>query len=560
MVIMALGLTGKANTSLRFLIMKKLLSALLSTLMVMVFQSGSAQQTTYTKVYYDMTGSAQVYATIATPGQNFLIAGERNDEPLVMKIDSSGSILWQKRLALPYSQLYCAIATRDSGFLLAGKISNPAPAFEDFLCMKLSQAGDTLWTRAIDLGIEDRAFGITESAAHEVVITGYSTPDGASASSIAVVKLDSSGNFLWGRTFYGGNSANVGRGICQVPDGGFVVTGSIAGASPYNEGLILMKLTPDGDLSWIKKQANLVGIYSQGFDIKPLPGGLIVYWTSTDAGVSLMKTDLSGNVLWSKGYTWSNTVYYGTPGPKLGQTSQGGYLFVQYFDMFGTGGAAKTDSSGNLLWSDFVVVISNSAMETSDGGCLISGNGPIYGVSMSPSDRPQIGIIKTDSAGNSTDCAFLGGFWESPYTISWLTPSITSTVKGTATKIHPAIISLIDLDTISGCVTVFGSATENQPQSSSLLIFPNPSDGKFSLEFTTPVSSGTMLLEVFDCRGKQVYRSALPAINPLPVTLSSLPGINVVPVTLSSLPPGIYLIRVIAGDEVYTKKLIICRF
>lgn len=515
-------------------------------LILMVFQSGSAQQAIYTKVYYDMTGSAQVYATIATPDQGFLMAGERNDQPLIMKIDPSGNILWQKRLALPYSHLYCAIATQDSGFLLAGKIANPAPAFEDFLCVKLNQAGDTLWTRAIDLGIEDRAFGITESADHAIMITGYSTPDGASPSSIAVVRLDSAGNFLWGRTFYSGNSANVGRAICQVPDGGFVVTGSIANASPFREGLMLMKLTLDGELSWIKKEDNITGVHSQGYDIKPLPGGLIVYGTDTDAGVSLMKTDLSGNVIWSKGYIWSNTAWYGTPAAKLGQTAQGGFLLVQNLDMFGPGGAAKTDSSGNVIWSDFVVVISNSALETSDGGCLISGNGPIYGVSLSPSDRPQIGIIKTDSTGNSTECVNLGGFWDSPNPVSWMTPPITSTIKGTGSEIHPVIISSVDLDTTSGCVTVFGSVVEDQPQSNSLVIFPNPSDGTFSLEFSGPVTSETMLLEIFDCRGEQVHRSALPAINPLPVTLSSL-------------LPGIYHIRITTGDEVFAKRLIISR-
>ncbi len=531
--------------SVRSVTMKKLFSTLLATLMVLIFQSGSAQQSTYTKVYYDMAGSALVQATVATPGQNFLMAGQRDDQPLVMKIDPSGNILWQKRLENPNSHFYCAIATRDSGFLLAGKISNPSePSLEDMLCVKLNQAGDTLWSRAIDLGIEDRAFGITEGVSHEILITGYSVPDGASPPSIAVVKLDSAGNFLWGRTYYSGNAANVGRGICQVPDGGFVVTGSIANATPYREGLILMKLTPDGELDWIKKQDNTTGVQTQGYDIKPRPDGLIVYGAGTDAGVSLMKTDLSGNVIWSKGYIWCNTTWYGSPVPKLGLTVHGGFLIVQNLDMFGPGGAAETDSTGNVIWSDFLVVISNSALETSDGGCLISGNGPIYGVSLSPSEGPQIGIIKTDSAGLSSECVSPNGFSGSPNAVLWITPPITSTIKGTGIEIHPAIISSVDLDTTSGCVTVFGSVPEDQPPSNSLAIFPNPSDGTFSLEFSRPVTSGTMLLELFGCRGEQVFRSALPAINP-------------VPVTLSSLIPGIYNLRIITGDEVYTKRLII---
>ncbi len=518
---------------------------LVLSLLALITITNYAQQSTFTRVFYDMEGTAQVYATIATPDHYFLIAGERNDQPLVMKIDQSGNIIWQKRLSLPGSRFFCATASHDSGFLLAGKISNPEPANEDFLCVKLNPNGDTLWSRAIDLGIEDRAFGITESASHEVVITGYSTPDLSSASSIAVVKLDSAGNLLWGRTFYSGNSANAGRAVCQIPDGGFVVTGSIASASPYNEGLFLMKLTPDGTISWIKRQTNTAGNYSQGHDIKVIPGGLIVFNTSTETGVGLLKTDLAGNVLWSKGYIWSNTVYYGTPGPKLGQTGRGGFLFVQYLDMFGPGGAAETDSTGNLIWSDELVVISLAAMETSDGGCLVTGNGPIMGVSMSPSDLPQIGLIKTDSTGNSSDCIWGGGFWENPGTVSWSIPPITSTVKGSLSMIHPLVIGSVDLDTISGCVTVFGSVAEELQQPNSLLVFPNPSCGIFKVQMEKPDAGDISSLEIYNSMGVLVYRSAEANM--------SQPTVR-----MQNPSAGIYQIRVICGGNLFIQKLVVC--
>lgn len=506
----------------------------------------SAQTGTFTKVFFDMAGTAHVYATIATHDQGFLIAGDRNDQPLVMKIDQDGNILWQKRLSRPYSRFLCAIASHDSGFLLAGTVFNLAPASEDFLCVKLNASGDTLWSRAIDMGIEDRAFGITESVDHEVVITGYSTPDGASAPSIAVMKLDSAGNLLWGETFYSGNSNNVGRGVCQTPDGGFMVTGSIASATPYNEGLILMKLAPDGTLSWIKRQASTAGQHSQGHDLKVVPGGLVMFNYSTDAGMGLLKTNLLGDVLWSKGYGWSNTVYYGTPGPKLSSTSAGGFQFAQYNDMFGPGGAARTDSSGNLLWSSDIVVISNSALETSDGGCLVTGNGPIYGVSLSPSEWPQIGLVKTDSTGFSSECVWGGAFWESPSTIIWSTPSITSTLKGTISAIHPAIISSIDLDTTSGCVRVFGSVAEDQPQPNSLLVFPNPTDGDFSVQMDKPDSGEISSLEIYNSLGALVYRTS--DANTLQST-----------VIMHNPPAGIYLVRAICEGNPYMQRLVVCR-
>lgn len=523
---------------------KKAVSLFIISLLPLFLLNLHAQQGTFTKVFYDINGSAQAFVTIATSDGNFLIAGERNDQPLFMKIDEDGSIFWQKRLLLPLSRFFCAASTHDSGYFLAGRITNPEPALEDLLCVKVNSVGDTLWSRTIDFGIEDRAFGVTETTDHGVVMAGYSTPDWSSASSMMVVRLDSAGNLLWGRTFYSGNSSNVARSVCQVPDGGFIVTGSIAGASPFNEGLILMKLTPDGDLSWIKRQTFSTLDYSQGHDVKLIPGGLILLTSSTDAGIGLVKTDLSGNVIWSKGYAWSSTVYYASPAPKLGITSQGGFQFVQYFEMFGPGAAARTDSTGNLIWSSTVVLISLSALETSDGGCMITGNGPVMGVNMSPSDNPQIGIIKTDTIGNSTDCVYGGGVQENPCPISWEVPGITTSSMGTLVKIHPPVIDAIDLSVSTGCVTVVGGEAENQQQPGSLIISPNPTDGNFSVDISGHLSSGRITLEIYNSQGEKVFSS---------VTSMPMP----VPVHVTSLPSGIYNLQLISGDKVFTKRLIL---
>ncbi len=503
----------------------------------------SGQPASFTRVFYDMSGTVQVYATIATADQNFLLAGERNNLPLVMKIGQDGQVIWQKTLQLLFSRFFCAATTYNGGYLLAGKVSNPSPALDDMLCVKLNAAGDTLWSKAINMGAEDVVYGVRETTDHGVILVGYSNPDGNSAVSIAVAKLDSDGNLQWGRTFYSGNSSNTARGVDQTPDGGYVITGSIANSTPYREGVMLMKLTAGGELSWIKRQVLTTSQDSQGFDLNVVPGGLIFNGIATDAGVGLTKTDLAGNVIWSKGYTPGNTAYYGTPGPKLNTTTTGGFLFVKNANMFGPGGAARTDSSGNLIWSDEIAVISMSALETSDGGCLISGNGPIYGVSLSPSDLPQTGIIKTDSAGNSSDCVFGGGFYETPATINWDVPPVTIASKGDVAAMHPVVLTATDLDTVSGCVTVFGKVPE-MPQTNSLVITPNPSTGRFVVRMENPADENISSIEVYNNLGRLVYRSAGEAAQQS---------------TVDMLNPsaGIYLVRAVCDGRTGTQRLVV---
>jgi hypothetical protein len=214
--------------------------------------------------------------------------------------------------------------------------------------------------------------------------------------------------------------------------------------------------------------------------------------------------------------------------------------------MFGPGGAARTDSSGNLLWSSSIVVISNSALETSDGGCLVTGNGPIWGVDLSPSDWPQIGLVKTDTTGNSSDCVWGGGFEENPNAIVWEIPPVTSTNNGTLTKIHPPLVDGADLSVSTGCVTVFGGEAEDSRLPNSLIISPNPTDGNFMVRMEKPDSGEISSLEILNAMGSLVYRSSDVTLLPLQVRLSNP-------------PVGIYLLRAVCGGRAYTQKLVVCK-
>ena len=42
-----------------------------------------AQPTVYTRVFYDLNGSAQVYGQLKTPGGDYLLTGHKDNKPFV---------------------------------------------------------------------------------------------------------------------------------------------------------------------------------------------------------------------------------------------------------------------------------------------------------------------------------------------------------------------------------------------------------------------------------------------------------------------------------------------
>ena len=97
-------------------------------------------------------GSAQAYAMTKTPDGNFMIAGEKDYEGLVIKMDPAGGIIWAKKYGNSTSESFNDIAaTNDGGFVMAGKCLFGTHLA--FLIVKITAGGDTVWSKAFDPGM-----------------------------------------------------------------------------------------------------------------------------------------------------------------------------------------------------------------------------------------------------------------------------------------------------------------------------------------------------------------------------------------------------------------------
>jgi hypothetical protein len=140
---------------------------------------------------------------------------------------------------------------------------------------------------------------------------------------------------------YGGAVYDLGYSVQQTADGGYVIAGITNSFGAGNYDAYLLKTDSYGSLQWSKTFGGAgnegYAILSEPFSVQQTTDGgyvIIGYTDSFGAGTIdayLIKTDSSGNLLWSK--TFGGTLYdYGS---QVRQSTDGGYVIAGRTRNFG---------------------------------------------------------------------------------------------------------------------------------------------------------------------------------------------------------------------------------
>ncbi len=257
----------------------------------------------------------------------------------------------------------------------------------------------------------DYAYSLQQTKDEGYIIAGYTTSFGEGSRDAYLIRTDVNGKTLWTKT-YGGSSSDYAWTVQQTNDDGFIFGAHSGSFGIGSHDVYLVKSDLSGNVIWSRVYggSNADGAYSLQ---QTSDGGFIIgaHVNSFGAGqhdVYLIKINNNGDTLWTK-------TFGGISGDRfrdLYQTKDGGFILVSETLSFGAGNSdvylIKTDSIGNLLWTKTYGGSSSdygySVRQTSDGGYIIAG----YTRSFS-AEGTEVYIIKTDNSGNLDWAKSYGG-------------------------------------------------------------------------------------------------------------------------------------------------------
>jgi Secretion system C-terminal sorting domain len=285
----------------------------------------------------------------------------------IVKTNATGSIEWQNVIGgTSEDDPFTLEVTADGGYIVGGlsrsnisgdKTENNRGLYFDYWVLKLDSTGNIIWQKTIGGDSADTLSSIIETSDGGYLLGGYSS-SGISAEKTEscrggfdywVIKLDNIGNIIWQKTI-GGTDTDYLSKVIQCPDGGYVLAGysrsTVSGdKTEANKGVWnfwVVKINESGVIEWQK-------VYGGNADeellaaTKCTDGGYIftgsstsgIFGDKTEANYGgydawVVKTDSIGTILWEKSFGGNGSDGFNS----VVQTTDGGYFL-----------SAGTDSS-----------------------------------------------------------------------------------------------------------------------------------------------------------------------------------------------------------------------
>ncbi len=443
----------------------------------------------------------------------------------VLKLNKNGNFIWAKNTLRDAGE-------RQSNAIKVDRSGNV------YTCGSFFQTGD---------------FDPDSTAIYNLSSGGYSSP--------YISKLDANGNFIWAKTFAGGQYSNAIAMDIDTMD------------NVYTTGFFMR--TTDFDPG------------SAVFDITPITAATLLGEDAEDVFIS--KLDSNGNFVWAKSFGGdllesgksikvdnNQNVFVG--GVFRGNTDfdpDSGLVSINYSGGWGTDGfICKLDLDGHFVWgkkiggpssideiNEMDLDANNNIYATGVFALTADFDPDLTIYNLTATTANDIFIAKLNSAGNFAWAYNMGGI-DTPFgnddSGKGIAIDADFNVYGTGwfdgtIDFDPGINSY-DL-TSSGVAgggqmnaylfkwnqgILSGINTIANPDD--IIIYPNPNNGGFKIKTNNLTNKAT--IQVYDINAKKIFEDAI-----FPTSKNEI--------HLKNIVPGIFLIKIFDGDKSYSKKLIV---
>ncbi len=304
---------------------------------------------------------------------------------------------------------YAVQQTQDGGYIITGSTWSYGAGEEDVYLIKTDSLGDTLWTKTYGGTNWDRSHSVQQTQDGGYIIGGWSQSFGNGLPDFYLIKTDASGDTTW-TGLYGGTSAEECWYVRQTSDGGYILTGRTNSYGAGDFDVYLVKTDALGDTMWTKTFGSTFIDFSvcvqqtsdQGYVVVGMNGSL------PGGDIYLIKTDSLGDSLWTRTYGGNNS----DRGYFVNVTQDGGYIITGETSSYGAGGndvyLIKTDASGDTIWTHTYGSSNTEAglsvQEIQDDGYIIAGRSNSFGAG-----ELDVYMIRTDSVGDTLWTRTYGG-------------------------------------------------------------------------------------------------------------------------------------------------------
>ncbi len=358
--------------------------------------------TGWTKMYGGKRGDAG-YSIQQTSDWGFIITGVTNSfgsgfcDVYLIKTDSKGDTLWTRRYGGTKSDFGFSVKeTSDGGYVVAGYTWSFGAGAQDVYLIKTDINGDIQWTRTYGGKNYDRGQSVQQTSDGGYIVAGYTWSFGSGRQDVYLIRTNTEGDTIWTKT-YGGMLDDAGYSVLETPEEGFIITGVTNSFGSGAQDVYLIKTDENGDVIWTKSYGGIGDDFGRSVQ-HTRDGGYIIggYSNSFGSGaqdVYLIKTDENGDTVWTKTIGGKKIDGCGS----IQESSDGGYIIVGWTRSFGAGDydvyLIKTDINGNVQWTRMFGGPEwdkgNSVQQTNDGGFIITGHTISFG-----SEKADVFLIK----------------------------------------------------------------------------------------------------------------------------------------------------------------------
>jgi len=246
---------------------------------------------------------------------------------------------------------------------------------EKILIERTDSLGRQIWSKTYEgTGVGNNSIGLPGQNYLYTGVDMVLSPEGnvvvcsntSGSQAVYLFKINQTGSVIWSKIFQGSNNtaSTLGLYIINATGGGYLLTGASTAISTHGEALVI-KTDTSGNVLWSNVYYR-AGFQGAGIRITPSrDGGYLIGGVSMDNSVStvfsypgkylIIKIDKNGKLLWSKVYSAfiSSSIEYESANSIMELPDKS--IYICGFGKVNSNSLGATlmkmDSAGNLLWS-----------------------------------------------------------------------------------------------------------------------------------------------------------------------------------------------------------------